>query len=121
VRIDASRAELSAIRARYTQFKHCKVSDDAMRAYAQYMSEKIENKFVKKEKLRDLGLANIDSYVMIDQMQRNDSKNYELKKTSDNRASLKDLNTVRPSNYLTDYLERMTGSVKVSKHRVKAI
>ena len=60
------RKEIGDIRARYTQFKYCKVSDEAMRAYSQYMKEKMTSKMVKKEKLRDLGLAHIDSYVMID-------------------------------------------------------
>ena len=92
-----------------------------MRAFAKYMKDKMESKNVKKTKLRDLGLAAIDSYVMFDQMQRNDSEDYKLQSTSENRASLKDLNSVRQTNYLTDYLEKLTGSVKVPKYHVKAI
>lgn len=64
---------MSEIRQKFTQFKHCKVSDEAMRAYSQYMRDKMRTKKEKKAKLRDLGLAAIDTYVMIDQMQRNDS------------------------------------------------
>ena len=75
----------------------------------------------KKQQLRDLGLAAVDSYVMIDQMQRNDSNNYQLKGTNDHRASLKDLNAIRPSNYLSSFLERVTDNVKVPKAHVKAI
>lgn len=91
-----------------------------MRAFSQYMKEKMEGKKEKRAKLRDLGLAAIDSYVMIDQMQRNDSMDHRLQATSDNRASLKDLNSVRPENYLNSYLARVTGDVKVPMAHVKA-
>ena len=57
---------MSEIRKRYEQFKHCKVSEEAMRAFAQYMQEKMTSKQYKKQKLRDLGLAAIDSYVIFD-------------------------------------------------------
>lgn len=111
--------EMSEIRQKFTQFKHCKVSDEAMRAFSQYMKEKMESKKEKKAQMRDLGLAAIDSYVMIDQMQRNDSTNYKLRGTSENRASLCDLNAVRPLNYLHSYLSRVTGDARVPMGNVK--
>jgi len=46
-----------------------------MRAFAKFMSEKMESKQYKRETLKDLGLAAVDSFVIFDQMQRNDSKN----------------------------------------------
>ena len=112
---------MSEIRRRFEQFKHCKVSEEAMRAFAQYMKEKMTNKQYKKEKLRDLGLAAINSYVIFDQMSRNDSKNMGLIQTNDHRASLKDINAMRPGNYLSNYLERITTEVKVPKSLVKVI
>ena len=60
------RQEMSEIRQRFEQFKHCKVSEEAMRAFAQYMKEKMTSKQYKKQQLRDLGLAAIDSYVIFD-------------------------------------------------------
>ena len=51
-------------------------------------------------------------------MERNDSIKHELMNTSDNRASLKDLNATRPSNYLNSYLERVTDDVKVPKSHI---
>ena len=42
------------------------------------MQEVMTNKHKKKETLKDLGLAAIDSYVIFDQMARNDSKNGKL-------------------------------------------
>ena len=54
-------------------------------------------------------------------MNRNDSQNFGLKGTNDHRASLKDLNAVRPSNYLSSFLERVTDDVKIPKAHVKAI
>ena len=61
---DAIRAEMSEIRKRYTQFKHCKVSEEAMRVFANYMRDKMTNKQYKKQKKRDLGLAAIDTHVI---------------------------------------------------------
>ena len=54
-------------------------------------------------------------------MERNDSIKHELMNTSDNRASLKDLNATRPSNYLNSYLERVTDDVKVPKSHIQII
>ena len=71
--------------------------------------------------MKDLGLAAIDSYVIFDQMARNDSHNLTLVTTNDNRASLKDLNATRPSNYLNSFLERVTNDVKVPRGHVKTI
>ena len=45
---DIIRAEMSEIRKRYTQFKHCKVSEEAMRVFANYMKDKMTNKQYKK-------------------------------------------------------------------------
>ena len=45
---DAVRRELSEIRKRYEDFKYCKVSDEAMRAYAIYMKDKMTSKQYKK-------------------------------------------------------------------------
>ena len=87
---DAVRRELSEIRKRYEDFKYCKVSDEAMRAYAIFMKDKMTNKQYRKEKLRDLGLAAIDSHVVFAGMARNDSTNVGLVSTNDNRASLVD-------------------------------
>ena len=81
---------MSEIRRRYTQFKHCKVSEEAMRVFAAYMKDKMTNKQYRKEKLRDLGLAAIDSHVVFAGMARNDSTNVGLVSTNDNRASLVD-------------------------------
>ena len=54
-------------------------------------------------------------------MERNDSVNLHLVNTSDNRASLKDLNGIRPSNYLNSYLERVTDDVKVPRAHVSVM
>ena len=54
-------------------------------------------------------------------MARNDSENVRLIHTNDSRASLADMNAVRPSNYLNSYLERVTDTVKVSKYQVTAL
>ena len=54
-------------------------------------------------------------------MERNDSKNYKLIKTTDQRPSMKDLNSTRPSNYLDSYLERVTDEVKVPKSVVRVV
>ena len=118
---DKIRAEMSEIRKRYTQFKHCKVSEEAMRVFASYMKDKMTNKQYKKQKQRDLGLAAIDTHVIFKQMERNDSVDHQLISTNDNRASLKDLNATRPSNYLNSYLERVTDDVKVPKAHVSMI
>lgn len=118
---DAINAEMSEIRRRYTQFKHCKVSEEAMRVFASYMRDKMTNKQYKKQKLRDLGLAAIDTHVIFSQMERNDSVNFKLMNTDDSRASLKDLNATRPSNYLNSYLERVTVDVKVPKSSIVSI
>ena len=42
------RRELNAIRKRYEDFKYCKVSDEAMRAYADFMKDKMTSKQYKK-------------------------------------------------------------------------
>ena len=114
-------AEMSEIRKRFTQFKHCKVSEEAMRVFARYMKDKMTNKQYKKTAKRDLGLAAIDTHVIFSQMERNDSENFHLLHTNDNRCSMKDMNGIRPSNYLNSYLERVTNKVKVSKASVKSI
>ncbi len=54
-------------------------------------------------------------------MARNDSTNGKLFGTSDQRASLKDLNGARPNNFLNSYLERITEDVKVPRHHVQTI
>jgi hypothetical protein len=77
------------------------------------MKDKMTSKQHKKQKLRDLGLAAIDSHVIFDQMARNDSTNAKLFGTSEQRASLKDLNSTRPNNFLNSFLERLTDDVKV--------
>ena len=61
---DAIRAEMSEIRKRYEQFKHCKVSEEAMRVFSNYMKDKMTSKQYKKQKPRDLGLAAIDTAVI---------------------------------------------------------
>ena len=92
-----------------------------MHAFARFMSEKMENKQYKRETLRDLGLAAVDSFVIFDQMARNDSKNVHLLTSVENRASQKDLNGTRPGNYLQKYLEQLTNKVKVPLNHVKQI
>lgn len=92
-----------------------------MRAFARFMSEKMESKHYKRETLRDLGLAAVESYVIFDQMKRNDSKNVKLLDSANNRASLKDLNGARPDNYLSKYLEKVTRQVKVPRSQIEAI
>mmetsp|Transcript_17103 Transcript_17103/g.23041 ORF Transcript_17103/g.23041 Transcript_17103/m.23041 type:complete len:120 (+) Transcript_17103:205-564(+) len=54
-------------------------------------------------------------------MARQESKNYQLKETTENRASMRDLNGIRPTNYLSGFLERVTDDVKIPKHHVKSI
>ena len=58
--------------------------------------------------MKDLSMAAVDSFVIFDQMARNDSKNVHLISSRGNRASLRDLNGIRPGNYLAKYLERTT-------------
>ena len=83
------------------------------------MKDVLQPKQYKKPKIRDLGLAAIDSHVIFSQMQRQESKNFQLTNTNDNRASQKDLNATRPSNYLNNFLERVTEKVKVPKNKIK--
>ena len=71
--------------------------------------------------MRDLGLAAIDSHVVFAGMARNDSTNVGLVSTNDNRASLADQNSIRASNFLNSYLERVTDDVKVPRSYVKPI
>ena len=59
-----------------------------MREYAAFMKKKMKPLHKRKEPDRDLGLAAIDSTVMLEQMARNDSHNFHLMKTTDIRASL---------------------------------
>ena len=47
-----------------------------------------------------------------------ESQNMHLQETNDNRASMRDLNATRPSNYLNAFLERVTEGVKVPKNHV---
>ena len=54
-------------------------------------------------------------------MARMESKNLQLQETSDNRASMRDLNATRPSNYLNDFLERVTDEVKIPKSYVPSL
>ena len=54
-------------------------------------------------------------------MARNDTKNIHLINSQDNRASLRDMNQVRPDNFLSKYLERVTSQVKVSKSQIRTI
>ena len=112
---------MNEIRNKYEQFKHDSIREEAMRAFAKYMKDKMISKQYKKEKKRDLGLAAVDTHVIFTQMERNDSKNYKLVKTTDQRPSMKDLNATRPTNYLDSYLERVTDEVKVPKSVVRAI
>ena len=86
-----------------------------MQAFAKFMEEKMESKQFKRDKLKDLSLAAVDSFVVFDQMARNDTKNFHLVNSQDNRASLRDMNRVRPDNFLSKYLERVTSQVKVTK------
>ena len=92
-----------------------------MRSFAKFMTEKMESKQFKKQTLKDLSLAAVDSFVIFDQMARNDSKNYHLISSRDNRASLCDLNATRPGNYLSKYLERATSEVKVPKGQIRTL
>ena len=79
-----------------------------MRSFAKFMTEKMESKQFKKQTLKDLSLAAVDSFVIFDQMARNDSKNFHLVSSRGNRASLRDLNGARPVSYLAKYLESST-------------
>ena len=49
-------------------------------------------------------------------MRINDSNNFGLMKTDQNRASLKDIGGLRGKDYLGGYLERVTNAVKVPQN-----
>ena len=85
------------------------------------MTEKMESKQYKRETLKDLSLAEVNNFVIFDQMARNDSKNHHLVNSQDNRASLRDLNGIRPESYLSKYLERVTSQVKVPKGQIHTL
>ena len=85
-----------------------------MRTYDKYYNDKLKAMHVKKMKKRDLGLAKIDSYVMMENNRRMDTKDSQLMKTDDNRASLRDLNGTRRNDYVSHYLDQLTRNVKVS-------
>ena len=63
-------------------------------------------------------MANIDSHVLMSQINRNDSNNVGLMKTDKNRASLKDIGRLRGRDYLGGYLERITKNVKIPQSQV---
>ena len=54
-------------------------------------------------------------------MARNDTKNFHLVNSQDNRVSLRDMNQVRSDNFLSKYLERVTSQVKVPKGQIRTI
>ena len=58
------RQEMNEIRNKYEQFKHDSIREEAMRAFAKYMKDKMISKQYKKEKKRDLGLAAVDTHVI---------------------------------------------------------
>lgn len=60
----------------------------------------------------------MNSHVIFKQMARQESKNYHLKETTDSRASMCDLNGIRPTNYLSGFLERVTDEVKIPRNHV---
>ena len=53
-------------------------------------------------------MANIDSFVMMEQMRRMDTNEFHLVRTDDQRASLKDLNATRSSDYVSHFLQNIT-------------
>lgn len=83
------------------------------------MKDVMISKQYRKPKNKDLGLAAIDSHVIFAQMARQESKDHSLKKTTDQRASMRDFNATRPGNFVNDFLGRVTDDVKVPKHKVK--
>ena len=54
-------------------------------------------------------------------MARNDTKNFHLVNSQNNRLSLRDMNQVRPDNFLSKYLERVTSQVKIPKSQIRTI
>ena len=116
-----SKERIKEIRNRYEQFKYVTVNSTVMETFAQYMKEKMTSRHTKKLEKKDLGLAAVNSHVIFTQMARQESKNHHLVTTDDNRASMKDLNAIRPTNYLSGFLERVTDDVKIPKHHVKNI
>lgn len=75
---ELKKKEMSDIRRRFEHFKHGSFNETVLRTFAQYMKDKMTSRQIKKTKKRDLGLAAIDSYVIFDQMKRNDSTNTQL-------------------------------------------
>ena len=56
----------------------------------------------------DLGLANLESQVVFETIRRNDFGDTALKNTTKNRASIKDLAATRPTDYVSNYLTKIT-------------
>ena len=65
--------QIQNIKEKFKEFKFCKISNTALRTYEKYHREKLKAMHMVKTKKRDLGLANIDSYVMMEQLRRIDT------------------------------------------------
>lgn len=59
--------------------------------------------------------------VKTESLKRLSSPDLRLLKSTDNRASMTDINTIRDSDFVSNYLERLTKDVKISLQDIRSL